>query len=109
MITTPSGLQYEDTTVGTGAVATAGQHVQVHYTGWLYLSLIHISRLVFCAATTCSAVNMVILQKGELKNLLRAVHRLFAFAALQHGLKYRVFADGCKCFLLRCSKIDENA
>lgn len=36
MITTPSGLQYEDTTVGTGAVATAGQHVQVHYTGWLY-------------------------------------------------------------------------
>lgn len=36
MITTPSGLQYEDTTVGTGAVATVGQHVQVHYTGWLY-------------------------------------------------------------------------
>ena len=34
--TTPSGLQYEDTTVGTGAEAKAGQHVSVHYTGWLY-------------------------------------------------------------------------
>ena len=36
MNTTPSGLQYEDTTVGEGAVAKAGQHVSVHYTGWLY-------------------------------------------------------------------------
>ena len=36
MITTPSGLQYEDTTVGGGAEAKAGQHVHVHYTGWLY-------------------------------------------------------------------------
>jgi FKBP-type peptidyl-prolyl cis-trans isomerase FkpA len=36
MITTPSGLQYEDTTVGTGATATPGQEVRVHYTGWLY-------------------------------------------------------------------------
>ena len=36
MITTPSGLQYEDTTVGTGAEARKGQHVHVHYTGWLY-------------------------------------------------------------------------
>ena len=36
MITTPSGLQYEDTTVGTGAAAQVGQNVQVHYTGWLY-------------------------------------------------------------------------
>lgn len=36
MITTASGLQYEDTTVGTGAAAQAGQHVRVHYTGWLY-------------------------------------------------------------------------
>ncbi len=36
MITTPSGLQYEDTTVGGGAEARAGQQVQVHYTGWLY-------------------------------------------------------------------------
>ena len=36
MITTPSGLQYEDTVVGTGAAAQSGQHVTVHYTGWLY-------------------------------------------------------------------------
>ena len=36
MITTASGLQYEDTTTGDGAVATAGQRVTVHYTGWLY-------------------------------------------------------------------------
>lgn len=36
MITTPSGLQYEDTTVGGGAEARAGQQVRVHYTGWLY-------------------------------------------------------------------------
>jgi FKBP-type peptidyl-prolyl cis-trans isomerase FkpA len=35
-VTTPSGLQYTDTVVGTGAEATAGQHVKVHYTGWLY-------------------------------------------------------------------------
>ena len=35
MITTPSGLQYEDTTVGDGAEAKAGQHVHVHYTGEL--------------------------------------------------------------------------
>ncbi|MDA8456997.1 FKBP-type peptidyl-prolyl cis-trans isomerase [Acidovorax sp. GBBC 3334] len=34
--TTPSGLQYEDTTVGEGAEATRGQPVRVHYTGWLY-------------------------------------------------------------------------
>ena len=33
--TTPSGLTIEDVTVGTGATATAGQKVQVHYTGWL--------------------------------------------------------------------------
>ena len=31
MITTPSGLQYEDTTVGSGAQAQAGQHVHVHF------------------------------------------------------------------------------
>jgi FKBP-type peptidyl-prolyl cis-trans isomerase len=37
MITTPSGLQYEDTTAGTGATATAGRRVSVHYTGWLWL------------------------------------------------------------------------
>ena len=34
--TTASGLQYEDTTPGTGAEAKPGQHVHVHYTGWLY-------------------------------------------------------------------------
>ena len=36
MITTASGLQYEDTTPGTGAEAAAGQRVSVHYTGWLH-------------------------------------------------------------------------
>jgi len=36
MTTTPSGLQYEDTQVGDGAEAKAGQDVTVHYTGWLY-------------------------------------------------------------------------
>ena len=36
MITTASGLQYDDTTPGTGAEAHAGQSVTVHYTGWLY-------------------------------------------------------------------------
>jgi FKBP-type peptidyl-prolyl cis-trans isomerase FkpA len=36
MITTASGLQYEDTQQGTGATAQAGQQVTVHYTGWLY-------------------------------------------------------------------------
>lgn len=35
MITTESGLQYEDNVVGEGAEAAAGQHVTVHYTGWL--------------------------------------------------------------------------
>ena len=36
MITTPSGLQYEDTVVGNGDEAKAGRPVQVHYTGWLF-------------------------------------------------------------------------
>ena len=36
MNTTPSGLQYIDNVVGDGAEAAAGQHVSVHYTGWLY-------------------------------------------------------------------------
>jgi FKBP-type peptidyl-prolyl cis-trans isomerase len=36
MNTTPSGLQYIDHVVGDGAEAAAGQHVTVHYTGWLY-------------------------------------------------------------------------
>lgn len=35
MINTPSGLQYEDTSVGSGEEACAGRPVQVHYTGWL--------------------------------------------------------------------------
>lgn len=34
-ITTESGLQYEELTVGEGDEAAAGQHVSVHYTGWL--------------------------------------------------------------------------
>ena len=36
MITTPSGLQYDDTVAGDGDTARAGQHVSVHYTGWLH-------------------------------------------------------------------------
>lgn len=36
MQTTASGLQFEDTVTGTGDEARAGQHVTVHYTGWLY-------------------------------------------------------------------------
>ena len=35
MITTESGLQYEEITVGSGATAKAGNLVSVHYTGWL--------------------------------------------------------------------------
>ena len=37
MTTTPSGLQYEDTEVGTGATATGGTCV-MHYTGWLWIN-----------------------------------------------------------------------
>jgi len=33
--TTASGLQYWDLVVGTGAPASAGSQVRVHYTGWL--------------------------------------------------------------------------
>ena len=36
MQTTASGLQYLDTTEGSGAEAVAGKSVTVHYTGWLY-------------------------------------------------------------------------
>ncbi len=36
MITTTSGLQYEDTVAGSGAEAKSGSFVAVHYTGWLY-------------------------------------------------------------------------
>lgn len=34
-ITTPTGLIIEDLVTGSGAEAVAGQHVSVHYTGWL--------------------------------------------------------------------------
>ncbi len=33
---TATGLQYEDTVVGQGDAAGAGDDVSVHYTGWLY-------------------------------------------------------------------------
>jgi len=33
---TPSGLQYEDSVVGTGATPQKGQTCVMHYTGWLY-------------------------------------------------------------------------
>ena len=36
MNTTGSGLQYDDTVLGTGDLAEAGQSVSVHYTGWLW-------------------------------------------------------------------------
>lgn len=32
---TDSGLRFEDSTIGSGAVACSGQTVSVHYTGWL--------------------------------------------------------------------------
>jgi FKBP-type peptidyl-prolyl cis-trans isomerase FkpA len=35
MITTASGLQYEDTVVGTGTEAKKGDNVEVHYVGTL--------------------------------------------------------------------------
>jgi FKBP-type peptidyl-prolyl cis-trans isomerase FkpA len=34
--TTASGLEFDDVTLGSGATAQAGQHVTVHYTGWLH-------------------------------------------------------------------------
>ena len=36
MITTATGLQYEDTVVGEGDEAKKGHSVTVHYTGWLF-------------------------------------------------------------------------
>ena len=36
MITTSTGLNYIDITLGDGAEAKKGQKVTVHYTGWLY-------------------------------------------------------------------------
>jgi len=35
---TPSGLQFEDTVVGTGASPTKGQKCVMHYTGWLWVN-----------------------------------------------------------------------
>lgn len=35
IVTTTSGLKYDDLVAGTGAEAKAGQSVAVHYTGWL--------------------------------------------------------------------------
>ncbi len=35
IITSATGLQIEEVTPGTGAIAGAGQNVVVHYTGWL--------------------------------------------------------------------------
>jgi FKBP-type peptidyl-prolyl cis-trans isomerase len=37
VVTTASGLKYEDVKVGTGAEAKAGQNASVHYTGWLWV------------------------------------------------------------------------
>ncbi len=36
MITTQTGLQYEDTAPGSGDTAKAGQTCVMHYTGWLW-------------------------------------------------------------------------
>jgi FKBP-type peptidyl-prolyl cis-trans isomerase FkpA len=35
VVTTPSGLKFEDLHAGSGAVAGSGQKAKVHYTGWL--------------------------------------------------------------------------
>jgi peptidylprolyl isomerase len=37
MTTTASGLQYEDTVIGTGDAPETGQICVMHYTGWLYV------------------------------------------------------------------------
>ncbi len=34
----PTGLQYEDTVVGTGASPAASQQCVMHYTGWLWVN-----------------------------------------------------------------------
>jgi peptidylprolyl isomerase len=36
LMTSPSGLQFTDTKVGTGATPRPGQTCVMHYTGWLY-------------------------------------------------------------------------
>jgi peptidylprolyl isomerase len=38
MTKTPSGLQYEDTQVGTGALPRKGETCVMHYTGWLWVN-----------------------------------------------------------------------
>ena len=38
MTRTPSGLQYEDTLVGSGATPAKGQTCSMHYTGWLWVN-----------------------------------------------------------------------
>lgn len=38
LVTTESGLSYEDTREGTGASPRTGQNCVMHYTGWLYES-----------------------------------------------------------------------
>jgi len=35
VVTSPTGLKYQDEKVGSGASPRQGQTVQVHYTGWL--------------------------------------------------------------------------
>ena len=37
MTETPSGLQFEDTVVGSGASPAKGQTCVMHYTGWLWV------------------------------------------------------------------------
>jgi FKBP-type peptidyl-prolyl cis-trans isomerase FkpA len=44
MTTTPSGLHIEEVSTGSGTVATAGQNVTVHYTGWLHEPTAALSR-----------------------------------------------------------------
>ena len=56
MITTDSGLQYDDTHTGDGDTATAGQYVTVHYTGWLWENGARNSTPAWTATTRSSLV-----------------------------------------------------